>query len=228
VNSCGGHTIKEGGGDQTSGKARHAGILIVIRGSVFAALFGRPQAPMSRAAALRFGQCPQETRSMPATLLHLPPNCANLVSLLRREQPAMRKIRYALAMSLDGYIAGPNGEAGWIVRDPEVNFGRAGDYSSGFGEGILEPHYLVNGRSDSGGSCCLRQIDPIGRHIPTNMHSAWLRWRQRWLHFAVRLGAPPRIAPIYVRCAVNTTRASPKRIRPARRHTSARSLRPRC
>jgi dihydrofolate reductase len=35
----------------------------------------------------------------------------------------MKKIRYAVAMSLDGYIAGPNGEADWIVRDPEVNFG---------------------------------------------------------------------------------------------------------
>jgi dihydrofolate reductase len=34
----------------------------------------------------------------------------------------MRKIRYGVAMSLDGYIAGPNGEADWIVRDPEVNF----------------------------------------------------------------------------------------------------------
>jgi dihydrofolate reductase len=34
----------------------------------------------------------------------------------------MKKIRYAVAMSLDGYIAGPKGEAGWIVMDPEVNF----------------------------------------------------------------------------------------------------------
>jgi dihydrofolate reductase len=34
----------------------------------------------------------------------------------------MRKIRYGVAMSLDGYIAGPRGEADWIVRDPEVNF----------------------------------------------------------------------------------------------------------
>ena len=34
----------------------------------------------------------------------------------------MRKIRYRVAMSLDGYIAGPNGEYDWIVSDPEVNF----------------------------------------------------------------------------------------------------------
>jgi dihydrofolate reductase len=34
----------------------------------------------------------------------------------------MSKIRYGVAMSLDGYIAGPNGEADWIVGDPELNF----------------------------------------------------------------------------------------------------------
>jgi len=34
----------------------------------------------------------------------------------------MKKIRYGVAMSLDGFIAGPNGEADWIVIDPEVNF----------------------------------------------------------------------------------------------------------
>ena len=35
----------------------------------------------------------------------------------------MRKIRYSVAMSLDGYIAGPNGEADWIIMDPEIDFG---------------------------------------------------------------------------------------------------------
>jgi dihydrofolate reductase len=34
----------------------------------------------------------------------------------------MKKICYAVAMSLDGYIAGPNGEADWIGMDPEVDF----------------------------------------------------------------------------------------------------------
>ncbi len=35
----------------------------------------------------------------------------------------MRRIRYAVAMSLDGYIAGPKGEADWIIMDPEIDFG---------------------------------------------------------------------------------------------------------
>src|SRR5918911_488754 len=35
----------------------------------------------------------------------------------------MRRIRYVVAMSLDGYIAGPNGEADWIIMDPEIDFG---------------------------------------------------------------------------------------------------------
>jgi len=34
----------------------------------------------------------------------------------------MRQVRYGVAMSLDGYIAGPNGEADWIVHDPDVDF----------------------------------------------------------------------------------------------------------
>jgi len=34
----------------------------------------------------------------------------------------MSKIRYGVAMSLDRYIAGPKGEADWIVGDPELNF----------------------------------------------------------------------------------------------------------
>jgi len=34
----------------------------------------------------------------------------------------MRKIRYSVAMSLDGYIAGPDGDYDWIISDPEIDF----------------------------------------------------------------------------------------------------------
>jgi dihydrofolate reductase len=34
----------------------------------------------------------------------------------------VRRVRYAVAVSLDGFIAGPNGEADWIVMDPEIDF----------------------------------------------------------------------------------------------------------
>jgi dihydrofolate reductase len=34
----------------------------------------------------------------------------------------MRRLRYNVAMSLDGYIAGPNGEYDWIVQDPSIDF----------------------------------------------------------------------------------------------------------
>jgi dihydrofolate reductase len=38
------------------------------------------------------------------------------------ETAAARRVRYSVAMSLDGYIAGPEGEADWIVMDPEIDF----------------------------------------------------------------------------------------------------------
>lgn len=34
----------------------------------------------------------------------------------------MRRVRYAVVMSLDGYIAGPEGEADWITMDPDFDF----------------------------------------------------------------------------------------------------------
>ena len=34
----------------------------------------------------------------------------------------MRRIRYAVATSLDGFIAGPRGEADWITIDPDIDF----------------------------------------------------------------------------------------------------------
>ena len=34
----------------------------------------------------------------------------------------MRRIRYSVAISLDGYIAGPGGEFDWLIMDPDINF----------------------------------------------------------------------------------------------------------
>ena len=34
----------------------------------------------------------------------------------------MRLVRFGGAMSLDGYIAGPNGEYDWITMDPDIDF----------------------------------------------------------------------------------------------------------
>jgi dihydrofolate reductase len=33
-----------------------------------------------------------------------------------------RRLRYQVAVSLDGFIAGPNGEYDWIVTDPSIDF----------------------------------------------------------------------------------------------------------
>lgn len=43
----------------------------------------------------------------------------------------MRQLRYSVAASLDGYIAGPNGEYDWIVIDPEIDFTAMYDRYSG-------------------------------------------------------------------------------------------------
>ena len=34
----------------------------------------------------------------------------------------MSRLRYSVAASLDGYIAGPHGEFDWIVMDPDIDF----------------------------------------------------------------------------------------------------------
>ena len=34
----------------------------------------------------------------------------------------MRRLRYQVAVSLDGFIAGPNGDFDWIVMDPSIDF----------------------------------------------------------------------------------------------------------
>jgi dihydrofolate reductase len=43
-------------------------------------------------------------------------------TLIGRVEVAMRRVRYQVATSLDGYIAGPNGEYDWIIMDPDIDF----------------------------------------------------------------------------------------------------------
>ena len=54
-----------------------------------------------------------------------------------------RRIRYRVAASLDGYIAGPNGEADWIIKDPDIDFGELFNQFDTFvmGRGTFE--YMV-------------------------------------------------------------------------------------
>jgi len=61
----------------------------------------------------------------------------------------MRKIRYAVAMSLDGYIAGPKGEADWIIMDPEIDFGALFAQFDTFliGRRTFEPMASAKGKS---------------------------------------------------------------------------------
>jgi dihydrofolate reductase len=47
--------------------------------------------------------------------------------MAKKQSPAQsaaktRRVRYGVAMSLDGYIAGPGGEYDWIVHDPDIDF----------------------------------------------------------------------------------------------------------
>ena len=61
----------------------------------------------------------------------------------------MRHIRYSVAMSLDGYIAGPKGEFDWITIDPEVDFSQMFDQFDTILVGLRIP---VKANADSEGN----------------------------------------------------------------------------
>ena len=81
----------------------------------------------------------------------------------------MRRIRYSVAMSLDGYIAGPEGEADWITMDPDIDFAAMFDQFDTFimGRRTFEPMARMN-RAETPGvttyvfSRTLRQEDYSG------------------------------------------------------------------
>jgi dihydrofolate reductase len=42
--------------------------------------------------------------------------------VIGRGEVTVRRVRYSVATSLDGYIAGPKGEYDWIIMDPDIDF----------------------------------------------------------------------------------------------------------
>jgi dihydrofolate reductase len=40
-----------------------------------------------------------------------------------KTEAAQRRVRYSVAVSIDGFIAGPKGEFDWIIMDPTLDFG---------------------------------------------------------------------------------------------------------
>jgi hypothetical protein len=79
---------------------------------------------MRRLQAVEYGpRAPREARrqseeqcAFAAKSLH------ESLSTRSAEEDRMRKVLYGDAMSLDGFIAGPNGEDDWIVMDPDMDF----------------------------------------------------------------------------------------------------------
>jgi dihydrofolate reductase len=75
----------------------------------------------------------------------------------------MRQLRYSVAASLDGYIAGPNGEYDWIPMDPDIDFAamfarfsgvvmgrKSYEISAGGGMGPALPTYVYSRSLDEG------------------------------------------------------------------------------
>ena len=88
----------------------------------------------------------------------------------------MRRVRYSVAMSLDGYVAGPNGEIDWIVIDPEIDFAAL---ASSFDTMLLGRKSYEAARQQGGGpampgmqayvlSSTLRQSDCPGVTVSDN------------------------------------------------------------
>jgi dihydrofolate reductase len=77
----------------------------------------------------------------------------------------MRRVRYSVAMSLDGYIAGPNGEADWIVMDPDIGSGFA-DYWKQFDTLLIGRRtFAAMTKAGGGGSMPGYQVFVISRTL---------------------------------------------------------------
>jgi dihydrofolate reductase len=77
----------------------------------------------------------------------------------------MRRVRYSVAMSLDGYIAGPHGEADWIVMDPDIGSGFA-DYWKQFDTLLIGRRtFAAMTKAGGGGSMPGYQVFVVSRTL---------------------------------------------------------------
>jgi dihydrofolate reductase len=83
----------------------------------------------------------------------------------------MRRIRYCVAMSLDGYIAGPKGEADWIIMDPELGQGFA-DFFKQFDTLLLgrKTFQAIGGKSGGGGPFAAFKVLVLSRTLTAADH----------------------------------------------------------
>jgi len=63
----------------------------------------------------------------------------------------MGSVRYSVACSLDGYIAGPTGEYDWIIVDPDIDFGALFSRYDAMLIGRRSYEVLQAGEGDGGG-----------------------------------------------------------------------------
>ena len=77
----------------------------------------------------------------------------------------MRQLRYCVAASIDGYIAGPKGEYDWIPMDPDFDF--AALYARYSGIVMGRKAYELSAGSGGGGG-------GLGPNLPTYVYSRTL------------------------------------------------------
>jgi dihydrofolate reductase len=70
----------------------------------------------------------------------------------------VRRLRYQVAASLDGFIAGPRGEIDWIVMDPDIDFG---DLFAQFDTVVMGRKTFVSSVRDGDGTGVMPGLDVI-------------------------------------------------------------------
>ena len=82
-----------------------------------------------------------------------------------------RRVRYAVAMSLDGFIAGPRGEADWIIMDPEADPNEFNEFYSQFDTILMGRRtYEVAKAAGGGGSTPGMQVFVFSRTLRQKDH----------------------------------------------------------